>query len=1269
MKKLLLVILTFLLSTTFILGQTTSGRIVGTVSAPDGAIPGATIVVRDNQTGREQTVTASSEGNFTVSALEFGTYTVTITAAGYKTLVSNDVKIDAGREYPLNAVLEVGAVTEEVTVTAGAEQINSTTGELSTTVSPQQIRELPLNGRNPLSLLNLQAGVNVTSSSINGQRASSVNYTRDGLNVQDNFIRNGFVSDQPSVDDTGEFNVVTQNAGAELGSGSTQVQLVTPRGGSEYSGALYAFNRNSQFASNTFFGNTNGLARPFLNRNQFGGSLGGPLPFFNFGEGGPTFRRDKSFFFFNYEGFRLANQVTTSATTLLAPARNGNFTYTDSANVQRTINVLTGAGLNLTPAANQTVFSSAGGVLGVDPIIQRRILDQAPTTGNGITTGTNFLQTVNFLRGNPEERNSYAVRADFDINNRNTTTFIYKRNNIIDARTDIASGFNTGNYVDQGGPTNFFAAAYQMTPTNNFSNEIRGGFQYAEPFFNGNQIPTDYLLGIPLLTNPEASFRSQGRNTLYKNIQDNAVYTRGNHSFRFGVQAQTYNVEALNDAGITPTFSISSTANTQTPGLTAALFNGGINTTDLARANSLRYLLGGIIGSGSVTANLQDINEGFRTGSRSVRKLNFETYSAYISDQWRATSNLTLNLGLRYELYTPLNDPRGLYLEPRVTNFDNPVADLLNPNGVYQLVGGNAGKKGDFFKPDKNNFGPNISFAYSPKFENGLFSGIFGGDTVLRGGFRVNYNNDEYIRSADNANLNNSGLGSQTVNARSDAGLTTLRATLSPVTGFQNLPTNFPNPTLATFPLPYSANNTAAFNSFGTVSLVDPNLQVQKSYEYNVGIQREIGFKTVLELRYVGGRSDEVTRSIDYNQINVRDSGFLADVQRARQNCILQGQTLLTGPNDTRNPLTICTNAAFNASIAGSQQLPVLSQIGFLNNATILNEIRQGTAGELASVYLTNGLVPANVRNTLLANPNTGVANFTTNGGKYRYNSLQVEVRRRFSEGFAFQSNYTFGKVLADVVDDGQTRVNPFLDNANPQLDYGRPDYDRTHTLNTNFIYELPFGQGKRFLNQGGLVNAIFGGFQFSSIITLSSGVPLGVIDPRGTLNRGGRSGRQSAFSNLTTEQIKDLTGVFVTPNGVFSINPSVLFALGSNGQRIDLTQPLPAGVTISSIRGAAAVDQPAFEGQVFFLNQAGQVGNLPRNFINGPKFINWDAGLSKNFRITETMRIQLRGEVFNVMNRANFFVGDYNVNSTSFGRILSTYAPRVVQFGARFDF
>src|ERR1041385_9209842 len=178
-----------------------TGRLIGTVTDPGGAvIPGATVTVKDNQTGPDQTATANDEGNFVFNQLDFGTYTVTVTAQGYSTFTATEVKVDSNRDNTLNVAMSVAGVKENVTVVAGQDVVNSSNGELSSTISEKQVKELPINGRNPLALLNLLPGVNPTSTSINGQRSSSTNYTRDGLNVQDNFIRTGgFVQDRPKI--------------------------------------------------------------------------------------------------------------------------------------------------------------------------------------------------------------------------------------------------------------------------------------------------------------------------------------------------------------------------------------------------------------------------------------------------------------------------------------------------------------------------------------------------------------------------------------------------------------------------------------------------------------------------------------------------------------------------------------------------------------------------------------------------------------------------------------------------------------------------------------------------------------------------------------------------------------------------------------------------------------------------------------------------------------------------------------------------------------
>ena len=758
---------------------------------------------------------------------------------------------------------------------------------------------------------------------------------------------------------------------------------------------------------------------------------------------------------------------------------------------------------------------------------------------------------------------------------------------------------------------------------------------------------------------------------------------------RFGGQAEFYKLESLNFVGTTPTYSISSTANTSTPGLTAQQICGTatcINATDLARANSLRYLLGGIIGSGSRTSNLISPQEGFGFGP-ARQPVNYEIYSGYVSDQWRARSNLTLNLGLRYEYYTPLNTPVSNYLEPVIADPNNIAASIRNPNGTLGLIGGNAGSEGNFTRGDKNNFSPSVSFAYQPKFGKSFASRFLPEGTVIRGGFRINYVNDEYVKSPLTLTAANRGLGAVNIQAMDANGLTTVRSSLTPRAGFAPLPSFTTLPTLPAVPISfaqYNASNGATNQLFG----VDPNLQLGKVYEWNIGIQREIGFKNVLELRYVGSMSNDLIRTTDYNEVDIINNGFLNDFRRAqgnlagydtefnrrRQACIAAGGTATVCTTQTTTALG-ARSAAFSTIVPGSQQLTVIPQLSnpslVLTNATFLTAFAQGEAGRTAQLIIGNRL-RGNV--VFQANPNIFLSEIVTNAGKYRYNALQAEVRRRFTNGLSYQVNYTFQKTLTDIPDDSQNRQGEVQNSANPDLNYGRADYDRTHTVNANIIYELPFGKGRAFLNNGGISNAIFGGFQFSSIVNLSSGPPLGVVDPRGTSSIAFKSGRQSATSSLTTDQIKDLTGIFNTPNGIYYINPSVLYATGSNGQRVDLTQPLPTGVSITSVRATSPIGQAPFDGQVFFFNEAGSTGNLPRNFINGAPYLNWDAGLSKNIRFggeSRTNRLQLRMDVFNVLNRqVPFYGADLNIDSNDFGRSTSSYnTPRILQFGVRFDF
>src|SRR5260221_10086484 len=192
MNRFLVSLLMLFALSAAVLSQTTTGRLAGTISSPDGVLPGATVTAIDKSTGKELTTTTNGEGAFLFPQIEFGTYTIKVTASGFKSYIANEVKIDVGREYTLSPTLEIGSPEASVTVTAGADVITSTSAQVSNTVSPQQILSLPLITRNPLSLTTLQAGVASNpfqNTSINGMRTTLTNITRDGINIQDTFIR------------------------------------------------------------------------------------------------------------------------------------------------------------------------------------------------------------------------------------------------------------------------------------------------------------------------------------------------------------------------------------------------------------------------------------------------------------------------------------------------------------------------------------------------------------------------------------------------------------------------------------------------------------------------------------------------------------------------------------------------------------------------------------------------------------------------------------------------------------------------------------------------------------------------------------------------------------------------------------------------------------------------------------------------------------------------------------------------------------------------
>jgi len=1297
MKKILITFITIAVLALIAAGQTPTGSLAGTVSGPDGVLPGATVELTFNQTGKVQTATTNNNGGFNFSQLDPGTYTVKITSQGFKTFIANEVKVDIGREYSISPVLEVGGIQETVTVTTGADIVTATTGQISNTISMQQIQSFPLLTRNPLELTSLQPGVQTSAyqnTTINGIRTSGTNITRDGISINDPFIRanaTDFAAGRPSVDDTAEFTLVSAGQESDAG-GAVQIQVVTPRGTNQFHGALFEYSRNSALAANNFFNNRSGTPIPYRNRHQYGGKVGGPFPVPAFGEGGPRWHKDKGFFFFSYEAVKDPVSGRNTRTILTPSARAGAFTFQraaagDPINSGGVACPSGAVGSNCT-ITNVLQFAQAQGFANIpstiSPIMQSRVLDLMPTQGNFTGLGDGINTTgYSFDRKSDQTREIYTTRVDLDATDRDSLNVVYSWNREDNLRPDVDdTGFDPSPDVTQFAENLQVSVAYRRVITNNFVNEVRyGRFTNEVPFDRISEYP-DFFIGtgaLPtttggaplmggIITNPINVFMDQGRNNKVTTWADNATWVKGNHSLRFGGIYQKYEVNSYNDFGIVPHYHIGTTnvstassttfTNNNFPNVGGTAGSSIINATQLGQVNGLLAILGGLVFAEQQAFNMKDIQTGYVRGERQLAPFLNWNNALYVTDRWQLRPGLTVNFGVRWEVYPALQLANGLALEAVLTNPDDPIGSLLNGgNGNFNTVGTNAGSDNyAFYKTDMNNFLPSVSIAWSPNFTKGFMNRLFGdsGRTVIRAAYSHVLTNDQIITALNNtitsAGTGNVGLGRQTLAAIGPAGNTQLNLRIGQS---QDIPTPVftgPNRT-------FLQNSGAAQSFYGNASAVDPNLQVPMIKQYSFGIQRELPWDMVIEARYVGTRSNNLLRSYNANEIDVINNGFLADFKRAQANLALTGTTAFCNPATVTGcqPLTLFRSGAIGAG-------PLVVGTGLTATAFNTN-LRNGTVADLAQSFVTLNLnnhpTFASPGNTpfvkFYPNPNTGVITAMVNEASYNYNSLQLDLRRRFSGGILLGANYTWSKNLTNGQGTAQALNETYLQLNNKDLDYQRADYDIEHTFNFNGIYQLPFGKGRKYLSSGGWANYLVGGWELSGIVQIRSGVPISFLDPRGTLNRTTFSGRQTANSSLSTDEISALTGVFEANGRIYWIDPSVICpgGTGSGGY----LNPSNANTVCP--------------GQIFFNADPGTTGNLPRAFIDGPGYWNVNAALLKNFNFTETTKLQFRFEAFNVFNNVNFQNNTQlaSINSTSFGQITSAAASRIVQLGLRFEF
>jgi hypothetical protein len=1172
--------------------QTATARLTGSVIDPAGAaVPDAAITVRGEDTGLSFAANTNEAGGFSVAGLPPGDYSIEIHSPSFRRQLVRRFKVDVAKDNVLPPVqLEIGPVTEVVEVTsAGAGQVQTTSAEIAATVTMQQIQYLPLTNRNPLALISLEAGVAFngnTPTVINGTRTSFSNVTLDGINVQDNYIRgNGldFIPNRPLLDAVSEFTITTQNGNPSLGAGSSQVNLVTPSGTNQYHGNVYWYNRNNKFSANQWFSNKTGTPKPFLNLNQFGGGLGGPL------------WRDKLLFYTNYEGYRQRSEALNNAVILTGTARQGIFTYRDLQDQVQRVNVLTAAGVRLDPQVEALLRQTPG-----------------PESINNVDAGDSDQSLLRNTAGyrfnvrNNLTRDNLLGKIDFvhTVNHLFQGTYLFTRERV--DRPDVAHAFQSRPVVFGDDHTQLFSLAWRWTPSPAVTNELRGGGNMDRARFKGTEPLPDRIFSGFVFTNPVVAFQPQGRDTDTFNYMDNVTWQRGRHNLRFGAQFQRVYVAPFDSAGLLPSYGIGlSIANPIF--LDFSQFPGGISGTDLARAEDLLASLGGIIGSAGQSFNVRDRESGFVPGQEYRRHFHLHNYSFYGQDSWRMHPNLSVNVGVRWEYTGRFDERDGLMLSPIFTS--RGVRGTLLSDAMIDFAGQRVDRP--LYKKDLNNFAPNIGIAWDP-FGNGK--------TAVRAAYSINYVNDEMMAAGDNATFQNQGLVAAL--SRTDL-VTTMSGTLPTFTAPQ-------------FQVPRFASDNFFLDPFSAIFALDPRLRTPYVQQWNVGIQREVAPNTVAEIRYVGNHGTKLLRGFDFNQVIIRENGFLDDFTRARNYAIAS-----LNRSGVFDP-------SYNPAVAGSQPLTVFPQLlggGFLNVGVVRDMIRTGQVGELAAIYYVNGLggpVPFTL------NPSTFVADLITNYSHSSYNALQLEVRRRTAGGLEFQANYSFSKVLTDSIGGNVVRFDPFLDFANRGIERSRAAFDITHVFNANFVLPLPLGRGHRW--RYAPLDRVLSDWTIGSILGWQTGAPFSILSGRGTLNRTGRSGQNTAVTVMDKRQLDEIVKFRMTGDGPFIIAASAINPTDNSGVAGDGQQP--------------------FNGQVFFHPEPGHLGTLQRRMFNGPSVPFLDLKIDKRIPIDESRFLRIETTFTNLFNHPVFFAGSQAIGSAQFGRVGSVIVgARVMQFGLRYTF
>lgn len=1015
------------------------GAISGTVKDEKGAgVPGAQVEIINAVTGvTERTTTSNDSGGFSVTQLPAGEYRLVITATGFSKAEVPDVKVNLTETTTVNVPLKVGQISETVTVTGAASEIQLNSATTGQTLTSDTIRALPLSTGNFLTLLTLSSGANTelfqsdalgrgaVTINVNGQRPVNNNYQLEGINANDINLPTLDNVPLPNPSTVQEFKTQTSLYDASQGrNGGGNIQVALKSGTNAFHGDAYFFLRNNVLNANDFFQNLKGVARPVNRQGQYGVSIGGPIYL-------PRGGKNRHFFFFNYQGTHAASGAAAgtnfSTTMRVIPANRSEanliatFFPTGLPPGVTRLDPIVLALLNL-PGSKCPTFGDQFCIPSVTPLAPGSAIGRLIKTGLGT-----FVD------------NQWVLSTDHQLTTNNKLTFRFFHDN-----NALFQPFNSGSTLPQPrttpGTNRFVKVGLTSVLSSKIVNEVRLGynrFSFAlvpQEFINLTDIGQTRGNSVKYPAATRFSISGTGAFSIGTGVNDDRggvfntyvvgddlSWNRGRHTFRFGGEMSRYQLNRFN--------------NFATRG--SITFGGG-NSSDAPGFQTL---------SGFQNFLLGRITAGQAGAGFSAFHFRATDYAFYVQDDWKFNSRLTLNLGVRYELLSVASEKFNFLTNLSGFNDGTPgPVQFIHPAGAAR-VGTPGVSKCTLVKCyDTNNWAPRVGFAYD----------LFGDQkTVLRGGYGI------YFQRTSNQPLLQTSGGLPFADPVSPARLS--------VTTVNPFPTVRPD---SDFPLStdqrvpaltgVNASGTPVFGTTGVFSgfLFYPSRDFHSPYaqQWNLTTQREVAKNWVAEVGYVG------TRGVG-----------------------------LIGTGRAVNPAQICTIASPCTIPAAIASGVTGASFAAQNPGTGVTRNADGSITITASTFAN--------RNLRVPSSYIGIANNRLFGQEQRgssiYHSLQASLTHRFSQGLYFQAAYTFSKSIdngsGSTFTDELNGLLDFGDQFTARDNRGLSDFDRKHRLVISYNYELPVKKWFGIEDKG--FGRVVSGWAINGITTLQSGTPFNIYD------------------------------------------------------------------------------------------------------------------------------------------------------------------------------